>query len=119
MTNDKDIIPRAQRFFSHTIVTIKKFKHLPFFGHSGVLLDISTQGFKLEFVAKATSNIGDCYWLTIPLHPLKIKEPANLVVKAQCKWFDPQRLRMGGVFLELNGTDKAAIDNIIEKLKST
>ncbi len=110
-------IPRAQRFFSHTIVTIKRYKHVPFFGHSGVLLDISTQGFKLEFVAKTTSNIGECYWLSVPLHPLKIASPSNLVIKAQCKWFDPQRLRMGGVFLDLENSQKEIIETIIERLK--
>ena len=69
--NDLDK-PRQQRYISHALVEVKRFKVLPFFCYSSVLLDISLGGFKLEFTSEVVITPGTQYWLNIPLSRLTL-----------------------------------------------
>ena len=109
---------RAQRFTSHALVEVRKFRDFPFFCHSAVLLDISVAGFKLEYTGEHKAVPGKIYWLNIPLEPLGIKAPNRVSFRIQCRWFDSKRYRMGGVFLGLSRTDQLLIEQVIDSLKS-
>lgn len=110
--------PRTKRYVSHALVEIRRYKWLPFFCHSAVLLDISTSGFKLEFTGEVGAAPGNQYWLNIPLAPLGIAAPANFLCRCECRWFDPQRYRIGGTFLGMTSTDKMLIEQIVVGLKT-
>lgn len=116
-SNDaKQLNDRAPRFLSHAIVEVRKFKHLPFQIHSGVLLDISTSGFKLEFTSNVTVKAGDVFWLNIPLTPLGIFAPPRIMARIECKWFDSKRFRIGGVFKDLTDNDTKLLQNVVDTL---
>ena len=102
--------PRAKRYVSHALVEIRRYKWLPFFCHSAVLLDISTGGFKLEFTGEVEAAPGNQYWLNIPLSPLGIPAPARFICRCECRWFDPHRFRIGGTFLKISSTDQMLIE---------
>lgn len=108
---------RQERFISHALVEVRKYKWLPFGIHSGVLLDISLQGFKLEFTGEFSAKPGDIFWLNIPLAPLGIYSPSRLVCQTETRWFDEKKFRIGGVFTELDKTQRLIIDQIIETLQ--
>lgn len=116
-TTDQDNQNRQERFTSHALVEVRRFKSLPFGIQSAVLLDISVQGFKLEFTGEFKALVGKTYWLNIPLPPLGIYSPTRLICYTQCRWFDEKRYRIGGVFLELNPTQRMIINQIVETLK--
>ena len=109
---------RDKRYVSHALVEVRRYKWLPFFCHSAVLLDISVGGFKLEFTGEVASTSGRQYWLNVPLSPLGIPAPNRLLCLCECRWFDPQRYRMGGVFIELSDTDKTLIEQIVVSLRT-
>ncbi len=109
---------RAERFTSHALIELRKFRWLPFFSESAVLLDISTGGFKAEFTGEATTKAGDHYWIEIPLSPLGIQAPTRLLCRAECKWFDPKRFRIGAVFTQATPVDKMIIDQVVEALRA-
>ncbi len=109
---------RAQRYVSHALVEVKRFKYLPFFCDSAVLLDISVGGFKIEFTAEVQVAPGNQYWLSIPLSPLGIYAPKKLLCKCECRWFDETRYRIGGTFIDLSKTDRMLIEQIVSSLKS-
>ena len=50
--NNSSLANRESRFVSHAIVELRRFKHLPFYCHSAVLLDLSPSGFKIEFTGE-------------------------------------------------------------------
>ncbi len=108
---------RNKRFTSHALVEVRAYRFLPFLLQSAVLLDISLQGFKIEFTSEFIATVGNKYWLSIPLAPLGIYAPTKLNCQTQCRWFDEQRHRIGGVFLELDKTQRLIIDQIITTLK--
>jgi PilZ domain len=110
-------IDRAPRFLSHAIVEVRKFKHLPIFVQSGVLLDISSSGFKLEFTAETVAKPGDMFWLNIPLTPLGIYAPPRILHRIECRWFDAKRFRIGGIFKNLRAEDIQLLENVVETLK--
>lgn len=112
-----EITERPQRFTSHALVDVRKFKHLPFFAHSAVLLDLSVKGFKLEFTSDVTIGMGEHFWLNIPLTPLGIYAPARLLVQIECKWFDEKRFRIGGVFAPLTNNEQLIIEQVVDALK--
>lgn len=114
---DQGFLNRPQRVISHALVEVRKFKHLPFFCSSAVLLDISLGGFKLEFTGQFLAKPGSKYWLTIPLSPLGIYSPKRLSCLAEVRWFDDSRYRIGGVFVSLSMTDKHIIEQVLEALK--
>lgn len=111
-------VSRPDRFTSHALVEVRRFKHLPMFCHSAVLLDISISGFKIEFTSDHKVEPGFHFWLNIPLSPLGIYAPKRLLISGECRWFDSNRFRVGGVFLELNKTDALLIGQIIETIES-
>src|SRR5690606_39765867 len=106
-----------QRFTSHALVEVRRYKHLPIFAHSAVLLDISLAGFKLEFTAEIAARPGSQYWLSVPLRPLGIYSPTRMTCKAEVRWFDDSSIRIGGVFMSLDKTDRMLIEQIIDALK--
>ncbi len=109
---------RPARFTSHALVELKKFKLLPFFVNSAVLLDISVSGFKVEFTAETKVKPGEKFWLSVPLTPLGIYAPTKLLCQGECKWFDDKRFRIGGVFANLDTTDQQIIEQVVETLRS-
>jgi hypothetical protein len=111
-------LKRDDRFTSHALVEVRKFKLLPFFCNSAVLLDISLAGFKLEFTSEIVAKPGDQYWLHIPLSPLGIYSPSRLICRAEVRWFDEQRFRIGGVFVSLSKNDRMIVEQVISSLKA-
>ena len=110
---------REDRFISHTLVEIKRFKWLPIGVHSAVLLDVSSSGFKAEFTGENSVVPGSQYWLSIPLSPLGIYIPKNILCRCECRWFDHRRFRMGGTFIDVSRRDQLLIDQIITGLRGS
>ena len=115
--NGKERIREKERYFSHSLVELRKFKHLPFFCYSAVLLDMSLGGFKVEFTTEKISRPGDQFWLVIHLPPLGIYVPKKITCKIECRWFDDNRFRMGGTFISLNKLETMIIEQVIETLR--
>ena len=111
-------VDRENRYASHALVELRRFRHLPFAVHSAVLLDISLGGFKIEFTGEGAVKPGQQFWLNIPLTPLGIYAPARLMCRGECRWFDRQRFRVGGVFTELTKTERHILDQVVETLRS-
>lgn len=108
---------RDSRFISHALVEIKKSKLWPFGTISAVLLDISLSGCKVELTQDVTLKVGEQYWLSIPLSPLKIFAPEYLFLKMECRWFDEEKYRFGCVFMNLDLEQKDIIIRIINNAK--
>ncbi len=118
-TNEEPVIQnRAKRFLSHTLVELRRYRHLPFFCDSAVVLDFSAGGFKLEFTGETNSVPGKRYWLHVPLAPLGISSPKAFSCLCECRWFDPKRFRMGGSFLSLTPEQQTQIELIINSIKT-
>lgn len=115
---DNSVGRRPERYQSHALVEVRRFKALPFFCRSGVLLDISLGGFKLEFTSEVKVQVGQQYWLNIPLAPLGIYAPTRLLCRGEVRWFDTRRFRIGGVFMSLTKTDEMIIQEIVETLRT-
>lgn len=113
---NKEYYSRPPRIISHALVEVKKYKYLPFKCYSGVLLDISLAGFKLEFTSEVKAKPSNKYWLKIPLSPLGIWAPKYLIIQVECRWFDEKRYRMGGVFICINKQQRLIIEQIIDSL---
>ena len=108
---------REGRFTSHALLDVRRFKHLPFAVQSAILLDISFGGFKIEFTGEATIRPGHEFWFSMPLSPLGIFAPTRLLCRAECRWFDAERGRVGGVFTDLSKIDRHIIEQVIESLQ--
>lgn len=115
--NSESFNNRPLRVTSHALVDVKRFKHLPIFAYSAVLLDISLGGYKLEFTGEVEAKPGSVYWLSIPLRPLGIYSPERLSLKTEIRWFDNQRYRIGGVFMTLTKSERLIIEQILDALK--
>ncbi len=109
---------RAKRYISHALVEIRRYKLFPFLAESAVLLDISTQGFKVEFTGEVEIEPKRKFWLSIPLSPLGIISPAKLVVPIEIRWFDGKRFRVGGTFQSLSNADRLIIEKILASIRS-
>ncbi len=109
---------RSARYLSHAIVEVRRFRWIPLFCHSAVLLDVSKSGFKLEFMGDLKVAPGQQYWLQIPLAPLGISGSKKLSCLAEIRWFDDQRQRVGGVFLNPSTADLSLIEQVVTRLKA-
>ena len=117
MAASEDFQQRQERYQSHALVNMRRYKYIPFFTQSAVLLDISLGGFKVEFTGDTDARAGDQYWLEIPLSPLGIYQPKFLQIRVEVRWFDERRQRVGGVFVNLEKNEQMILDLIIKTLK--
>ncbi len=114
-TNDQ--IDRRTRYTSHALIEIRKWRFWPFGVTSGVLLDMSVDGFKLEFTSEYTCKTLDRLWITLPLGPLGIIAPMRLSLPVEVRWFDSRRFRIGGVYLGLTSDQKVVVQKVVKSLK--
>lgn len=108
---------RAERVMSHALVEIRPYRWLPFGIKSAVLLDLSSSGFKAEFTGTVQCKPGDHFFMQIPLLPFGIKAPASISCPVVVKWFDSNKMRIGGVFENVSNTTHVYLNEIIEKVK--
>ncbi len=109
---------RPERVISHALVEIRRYRWWPLGVHSAVLLDLSPQGFKAEFTGKVSCKTDETFWMQIPLSPFGIAGPGDVLLKIVIKWFDPTKMRIGGVFEMVEPTQSAFLEKIIEKVKA-
>ena len=114
---DRRLVERQERFLSHAVVDVCKYRYLPVFVQSAMLLDISVGGFKLEFFSENMVSSGNQFWLKIPLSPLGVYAPKTLISRCECRWYDAQRMRMGGAFFETTKTQQIILEQVVEGLK--
>jgi hypothetical protein len=113
----KASVSRPERFISHALVEVRPYKWLPFFIQSGILLDMSSAGFKVELTSSTSSaKKGEKYWLRIPLSPLGLRGMGDLECQVEIKWLEPSAARIGGVFLELEPRSQLMISQIVARL---
>lgn len=120
MTNSmqkKSIPDRPERVISHALVEIRRHLWWPFGVRSAVLLDLSPQGFKVEFTGSVACKNGDTMWMQIPLSPFGVPSPPSFSVRIMVKWFDGSKMRIGGIFVEPDDAAKIYLEKIIEKVK--
>jgi hypothetical protein len=118
VTHDsKSSSQRLERVISHALVELRRNKWWPFGVQSAVLLDVSAAGFKIEFTGNATCQAGDSFWMEIPLAPFGITSPQSMTLKVVIKWFDPEKMRVGGVFESMEKSSELYLGQIIEKVK--
>lgn len=114
-TNDQT--DRRTRYTSHALIEVRRWRFWPFGVTSGVLLDMSIDGFKLEFTSEYTCKILDRLWITLPLGPLGILAPMRLSLPVEVRWFDGRRFRIGGVYLGLTSDQKIIVQQVVKSLK--
>jgi hypothetical protein len=109
---------RAERVISHALVEMRRYRWLPFGIKSAVLLDLSSSGFKAEFTGNMRCKPGDRFFMQIPLLPFGIKAPTSISCPVSIKWFDPKKMRVGGIFDSVTNTNQVYLNQIIEKVKA-
>jgi hypothetical protein len=114
--NGDSIVKRAKRVESHALVDIKTSTWNPFSTTSAVLLDLSWQGFKIEFVNQVKVKPGSKLSMSVPLASFGILAPSRLKLKIQVKWFDSRMMRAGGIFEPENHEQDYLIQKIIDVL---
>lgn len=107
---------RAPRFESHTLVDVRLSSWNPFSKASAVLLDLSVQGFKIEFLGPVAVRPGDALTMILPLLPFGVQSPRRLKLRIQFKWIDRRTFRAGGVFTHLGQDDAAVLKRILSSL---
>lgn len=110
------IVKRAKRIESHALVDVKMSTWNPLSVSSAVLLDLSWQGFKIEFVNPVKIKPGARLSMSVPLASFGILAPARLKLKIQVKWYDARMLRAGGIFEPESHEQDYLIQKIIDVL---
>lgn len=113
---DSETMPRSPRFESHALVEMRLSRWNPFSAVSAVLLDISWQGFKIEFVNAVKLRPGAELVMIIPLAPFHIQAPSSIKMRVVVKWIDARTARAGGVFTAQSEQHRHIIDKILLKL---
>jgi|GEM_PF-4102448 len=109
-------LQRFPRFQSHALIDVRTHWWNPFKVASAVLLDLSVQGFKVEFVNPVKLRAGQRVFVSIPLSPFHILSPSRLKLSVELKWFDAQSLRAGGVFESLHDVERHIVEKVIHRI---
>ena len=107
---------RPDRFFSHAFVEARKVRWLPIFCQSGILMDLSLNGFKIEIMGALKHKANDRFWLHVPLLAFGIHDLASIDFRAEVKWVDQDHSRIGGIFVDLDPNAKEIIERILLKI---
>lgn len=117
-TKKSDFVERSERINSHTVIEVRSSTWWPFGVKSGVLLDISESGCKIELEQEGKYTLGSTYWMVLPLLPLGIFRPKVLKIQIEIRWYDPSRIRLGAVFVSSSTEQKRIIEQIFDNLKN-
>lgn len=109
---------RPERFFSHAAIEIRSVRWLPIFCQSGILLDLSPGGFKIEVMGDIRRKAGDRFWINMPLVSFGINDLESLDLLAEAKWVDTEKCRLGGVFVDLDAQSRETIERIVARLSA-
>lgn len=115
LSGDRGKVTRhEQRYKTHVLAEIKKYKWLPFFStYSGVVMDINTSGLKVAFSGEIDVKPHTLYTIRIPLTPLGLKEPRVFECRFEVKWFDTRNYRLGGLFVNLSDQQRSQLAQIV------
>lgn len=108
---------RLMRTPSFNILDVRTNFWNPFSKHSAVLLDLTEQGFKIEFIEAVIIEPQAHVSLHIPLSPFRIPERTTLKLKAVVKWFERASMRAGGEFLALQPAHIETLKRMIAFLR--
>jgi hypothetical protein len=108
---------RSERVMSHALVELRSHNWWPFGIKSAVLLDLSGTGFKIELTGPADIALESIHLLTIPLRPFGLAAPSFIQTKVRVKWFQKDKMRIGGTFESINPSDTIYLDRIISYVK--
>lgn len=108
---------RSERVMSHALVELRSHSWWPFGIKSAVLLDLSATGFKIELTGPANIALESIHLLTIPLSPFGLAAPSYIQTKVKIKWFQKEKMRIGGTFESVRPSDTIYLDRIIAYVK--
>jgi len=109
---------RLARVTSHALVDVKTNRWNPFSKLSAVLLDVTLMGFKIEFIENVSISKNSELSFIIPLAPFEINEHTTLKLRGHVKWFDPESMRAGGVFVAPGAREEQTLNQIIAFLRA-
>ena len=116
-TTDQSPTDRSERVMSHALVELRSNNWWPFGVKSAVLLDLSASGFKIELTGPADIKLETIHLLTIPLRPFGLATPSYIQTKVRIKWFQKDKMRIGGTFENIKPSDTLFLDRIISFVK--
>lgn len=108
---------RPKRYISHALVEVRRYRWWPLGIQSAVLLDLSINGFKIEFTGKSSCEPEQSLWMEIPLSPFQISGPDEILMRITVKWFDEAKMRVGGTFELAYPHQSVFLEQLIEKVK--
>jgi len=108
---------REPRYISHALVEVRRYRYLPIWVESAVLLDLSVHGYKLEFTSEVVIKPGKKLWLYIPLRLLGVHVSKHFLAEIYCRWFDVNRFRIGGEFVDTSKKNKQILAKVVDALK--
>jgi hypothetical protein len=117
-TNSETNLGRLARVTSHALVDVKTNRWNPFSKLSAVLLDITLMGFKIEFIENVSIAKNSELSFNIPLAAFEINDHTTLKLRGHVKWFDPESMRAGGVFVAPQAREELILNQIIAFLRA-
>jgi hypothetical protein len=115
--SEKTPVERSERVMSHALVELRRHNWWPFGVKSAVLLDMSATGFKIELTGPAVIKLESIHILTIPLRPFGIPTPPSIQISVRVKWFQKDKMRIGGTFEVVQPRDFLFLNSIISYVK--
>ncbi len=116
-TSEQSQVDRSERVMSHALVELRSNNWWPFGVKSAVLLDLSASGFKIELTGPAEIKLETIHLLTIPLRPFGLAAPSYIQTKVRIKWFQKDKMRIGGTFEHMKPSDTLFLERIIAFIK--
>lgn len=106
------------RYETQLVADLFLNKWNPFSKKKVVILDLSWQGFKIEFLNEKNLSVknGSNLTLLIPIKQFNISNLKDLKLEIIVKWCDKESRRIGGVFIHPSGEKSIILGNIIQKL---
>ncbi|BBH52932.1 PilZ domain-containing protein [Fluviispira sanaruensis] len=107
---------KEPRYSTAIVIEVRTAKWNPFKKTKAILLDLSWNGFKLEFVKKVHLKNGNELLLKIPIEQFQIDNSKMLKLKVTVKWFDEELQRTGGFYIHPKGEHAIVLEKLIQKL---
>jgi len=106
------------RYETPLIAYVIPYKWIPFFKIKVVILDLSWNGFKIEFPEKLIKKLryNSILSIEIKINQFNISTITKIKLKLIIKWFNLESRRAGGIFARPRGEKAIVLGNLIQKL---
>lgn len=112
-----EVVERVPRRTAYLPVKLKKIRNLNLFMLDAQVVDLSAYGAKVQCGRDVSALEGNQIWIQIPLLKAQANGETDIILRAECRWYNEEALALGLFFVDVSDEVRALLEGLVADLK--